>query len=78
MIAARRGKATRRRRWTAGRPRENIAVMGRIAYVNGRYVRHAEAGISIYDRAVNFGDGVYEVCEVRDGALIEGAAHGAS
>ena len=49
--------------------------MSRIAYVNGRYVRHAEAGISIDDRAVNFGDGVYEVCEVRGGALIDEARH---
>jgi len=49
--------------------------MSRIAYVNGRYVRHAEAGISIDDRAVNFGDGVYEVCEVRDCALIDEARH---
>jgi D-alanine transaminase len=49
--------------------------MSRIAYVNGRYVRHAEAGISIDDRAVNFGDGVYEVCEVRSGALIDEARH---
>ena len=49
--------------------------MSCIAYVNGRYVRHAEAGISIDDRAVNFGDGVYEVCEVRGGALIDEARH---
>jgi D-alanine transaminase len=49
--------------------------MSRIAYVNGRYVRHAEAGISIDDRAVSFGDGVYEVCEIRGGALIDEARH---
>ena len=49
--------------------------MSRIAYVNGRYVRHAEAEISIDDRAVNFGAGVYEVCEVRGGALIDEARH---
>ena len=42
--------------------------MSRIAYVNGRYLRHAEAGVSIDDRAFVFGDGVYEVCEVRGGA----------
>ena len=49
--------------------------MSRIAYVNGRYVRHAEARVSIDDRAVCFGDGVYEVCEVRGGALIDEARH---
>jgi D-alanine transaminase len=49
--------------------------MSRIAYVNGRYVRHAEAGVAIDDRALCFGDGVYEVCEVRGGALIDEARH---
>jgi len=49
--------------------------MSRIAYVNGRYLRHAEARVSIDDRAVCFGDGVYEVCEVRGGALIDEARH---
>ena len=49
--------------------------MSRIAYVNGRYLRHAEAGVSIDDRAFVFGDGVYEVCEVRGGALIDEDRH---
>jgi D-alanine transaminase len=49
--------------------------MSRIAYVNGRYQRHAQAGISIDDRAFVFGDGVYEVCEVRGGALIDEDRH---
>ena len=49
--------------------------MSRIAYVNGRYLRHAEAGVSIDDRALYFGDGVYEVCEVRAGALVDEARH---
>jgi D-alanine transaminase len=49
--------------------------MSRIAYVNGHYVRHAAAAVSIDDRAVTFGDGVYEVCEVRGGALIDEARH---
>ena len=42
--------------------------MSRIAYVNGRYLAHALARVSIDDRAFVFGDGVYEVCEVRGGA----------
>jgi D-alanine transaminase len=49
--------------------------MSRIAYVNGRYVPHSQAAISIDDRAFVFGDGVYEVCEVRDGAPIDLARH---
>jgi D-alanine transaminase len=49
--------------------------MSRIAFVNGRYVPLAQAGVSIQDRALTFGDGVYEVCEVRGGALIDEARH---
>ncbi len=49
--------------------------MSRIAYVNGRYVPLAKAAVSIDDRAFTFGDGVYEVCEVSGGALIEEARH---
>ena len=49
--------------------------MSRIAYVNGRYIRHAEAGVSIDDRAFLFADGIYEVIEIFDGALIDEAGH---
>ena len=49
--------------------------MSRIAYVNGRYLRHAEAQVSIDDRAFVFGDGVYEVCEVRGGVPIDAPRH---
>lgn len=49
--------------------------MSRIAYVNGRYVPLSKAAVSIDDRAFTFGDGVYEVCEVAGGALIEEARH---
>jgi D-alanine transaminase len=49
--------------------------MSRIAYVNGRYLRRAEALVHIEDRGYQFGDGVYEVCELRDGALIDEAPH---
>jgi D-alanine transaminase len=49
--------------------------MSRVAYVNGRYLPLAQAGVSILDRAFVFGDGVYEVCLVRDGALIDEARH---
>ena len=49
--------------------------MSRIAYVNGRYVPLAEASVSVEDRAFTFGDGVYEVCEVRGGFLIDEPRH---
>lgn len=49
--------------------------MSRTAYVNGQYVRHREARISIEDRGYQFGDGVYEVCEVFQGALIDEQRH---
>jgi D-alanine transaminase len=49
--------------------------VGRIAYVNGRYLPQARATVSIEDRGYQFGDGVYEVCEVRGGALIDEERH---
>lgn len=49
--------------------------MSRIAYVNGRYVSHREAGIHVEDRGYQFADGVYEVCEVRGGELIDARRH---
>jgi D-alanine transaminase len=49
--------------------------MSRIAYVNGRYVPGAEANISVEDRGYQFADGVYEVCEVRGGRLVDERRH---
>jgi D-alanine transaminase len=49
--------------------------MSRIAYVNGRYVHHRDAMVHIEDRGYQFADGVYEVCEVRDGRLIDERRH---
>lgn len=49
--------------------------MSRIAYVNGRYLHLANAVVSIEDRAFQFGDGVYEVCEVRHGSPIDETRH---
>ena len=51
------------------------APLSRIAYVNGQYVPVAKAAVSIDDRAFTFGDGVYEVCRLNNGALIEEARH---
>jgi len=49
--------------------------MSRIAYVNGRYLPFADAKVHVEDRGYQFGDGVYEVCEVRDGRLIDERRH---
>lgn len=49
--------------------------MPRIAYVNGRYVRQAQACVSIEDRGYQFADSVYEVCEVRHGRLVDERRH---
>ena len=45
--------------------------MSRIAYVNGRYLPFAEATVHIEDRGYQFSDGVYEVCEVLGGRLVD-------
>ncbi len=49
--------------------------MSRIAYVNGRYLPHTRAMVSIEDRGYQFADGVYEVCEVRGGHLVDERRH---
>jgi len=49
--------------------------MSRIAYVNGRYLPLAQASVNIEDRGYQFSDGVYEVCEVRGGRLIDERRH---
>jgi len=49
--------------------------MSRIAYVNGRYLPLGNAAVAIEDRGYQFGDGVYEVCEVRAGRLIDERRH---
>lgn len=49
--------------------------MSRIAYVNGRYLPHAQAAVHIEDRGYQFADGVYEVCEVLGGRLVDEGRH---
>ena len=49
--------------------------MSRIAYVNGRYLPHQAAAVHVEDRGYQFSDGVYEVCEVRDGRVIDQRRH---
>ncbi|MEY9532297.1 D-amino-acid transaminase [Sinorhizobium fredii] len=45
--------------------------MPRTAYVNGAYVPHSEAAIHVEDRGFQFADGVYEVCEVCHGVIVD-------
>ena len=49
--------------------------MPRIAYVNGRYLPHAHAGVHIEDRGYQFADGVYEVCEIARGNIVDMTRH---
>jgi D-alanine transaminase len=49
--------------------------MSRIAYVNGRYRPHRDAAVHIEDRGYQFADGVYEVCEVAGGRLVDERRH---
>jgi len=49
--------------------------MPRITYVNGRYLRHADATVHVEDRGYQFADGVYEVCEVKQGFVVDMTRH---
>ncbi|HVJ51544.1 MAG TPA: D-amino-acid transaminase [Aliidongia sp.] len=49
--------------------------MSRIAYVSGRYCRHADATVHIEDRGYQFSDGVYEVMAVHGGKLLDEQLH---
>jgi D-alanine transaminase len=49
--------------------------MGRVAYVNGRFVRHAEAAVHIEDRGYQLADAVYEVWAVFGGRLADAPGH---
>jgi len=47
----------------------------RIAYVNGIYQRHDHALVHVEDRGYQFADGVYEVCEVARGMIVDMTRH---
>jgi D-alanine transaminase len=49
--------------------------MSRIAYVNGQYRDMRDATVNIEDRGYQFADGVYEVCEVRGGRIVDLPKH---
>jgi len=54
---------------------QSSPLMPRLAYVNGRFVRHAEAAVHIEDRGYQFADGVYEVWAVMGGRLCDAVGH---
>jgi len=58
------------KKWSTSR-----APAGRIAYVNGRYLPHGQAGVHIEDRALQLGDGIYEVANVLGGQPTDEDAH---
>ncbi len=47
----------------------------RTCWLNGAFVREEDARISIFDRAVLFGDGVYEVAAALNGCLLDADLH---
>jgi len=47
----------------------------KVVYVNGTYRRYSDALVHAEDRGFQFGDAVYEVCEVRDRAIVDEARH---
>jgi D-alanine transaminase len=49
--------------------------VGRIAYVNGRYLPLARAGVHIEDRALQFADGIYEVVGIADDLVLDEEHH---
>jgi D-alanine transaminase len=58
------------KKWSASR-----APAGRIAYVNGRYLPFAIAGVHVEDRALQLGDGIYEVCNVIGSRMLDEEPH---
>src|SRR2546428_8507390 len=46
-----------------------------LVYLNGEYLDHDRATVSVDDRGFLFGDGVYEVTRARNGRLFEAGRH---
>ncbi|MFT4095666.1 MAG: D-amino-acid transaminase [Rhodoblastus sp.] len=49
--------------------------MNRIVFVDGSYVTSEQARVSVFDRGFLLADGIYEVCAVLDGRLVDNSAH---
>ena len=58
------------KKWNSSR-----APAGRVAYVNGRYLPHGRAGVHIEDRALQLGDGIYEVFNIQGGQPLDEEGH---
>jgi D-alanine transaminase len=54
---------------------DSRAPAGRIAYVNGRYLPHGQAGVHIEDRGLQLGDSIYEVANVLNGRPVDEEPH---
>lgn len=46
-----------------------------VCWLNGQYLPEADAHVSIFDRGLLFGDGVYEVAAVYNGRLLDADLH---
>lgn len=55
--------------------RKRARPVGRIAYVDGRYVRHDLASVHIEDRGLQFADSIYEVLGVFGGRIFDETEH---
>jgi D-alanine transaminase len=55
--------------WSAQQP------IGRVAYVNGRYLPHGHAGVHIEDRGLQFADAIYEVWGIVGGSFFDEEEH---
>lgn len=51
------------------------APSGRVAYVNGRYLPHAETSVHVEDRGLQFADAIYEVWSVVGGHIFDEEEH---
>jgi D-alanine transaminase len=60
---------------TAMRTRDRVRPVGRIAYVDGRYVRHDLASVHIEDRGLQFADSIYEVFGVFGARIFDEQQH---
>jgi len=49
--------------------------MSRIAYVNGQYTHLRDAAVNVEDRGYQFADGIYEVCEIIGGKMVDFPRH---
>jgi D-alanine transaminase len=49
--------------------------MSRIAYVNGQYQNLRDAAVNVEDRGYQFADGIYEVCEIVGGKMVDFPRH---